>query len=203
MNFPNLLFPSDSATKRWTSLRASPNSVFTLGVLTVRVKDGCMIGGAHRDALLVCYLQHTHSPRATSTSSKCISTESSRPARVLVETLFVGTSETSCFGGLRSTFRERCRSEWLYVDVQISWQAQCFGHGGDCGWSSACSVFVAGSVNRDFWTCGSFSDIALTSRCCLWKLRVALAGLRDVSLDVRNSWQTQRFVDLEEYFVDL
>ena len=35
------------------------------------------------------------------------------------------------------------RSGFIYFDVQISWQAQCFGHGG--------------AVNCDFWTRGSFS----------------------------------------------
>ena len=42
----------------------SPNSVVTLGVLTVGVKDGCLIGGARaRMRLSRCYLQYIHSPR--------------------------------------------------------------------------------------------------------------------------------------------
>ena len=50
----------------------------------------------------------------------------------------------SCFGASKSTFRDRCKgSELFYVEVQLSWQVQHFGHGGDRG----------GAVNRDFWTC--------------------------------------------------
>ena len=46
--------------------------------------------------------------------------------------LFVaGARETLCFCGLTSTFRDRCKgSEW-FTEMQISWQAQRFGHGGD------------------------------------------------------------------------
>ena len=42
--------------------------------------------------------------------------------------LFVaGARETSCFGGPKSTFRDRCeRSERLYFEVQISLQVQHF-----------------------------------------------------------------------------
>ena len=38
----------------------SPNRVFTLGVLTVTVNDGCLIGGAHRRVLLIrCWYIHS------------------------------------------------------------------------------------------------------------------------------------------------
>ena len=44
-----------------------------------------------------------------------------------------------------------------------------------------CSDFLAGAVNRDFWTL----EVLL--------LRSALARLRDVNLDVQISWQAQYF----------
>ena len=49
------------------------------------------------------------------------------------ELLFVaGARETSCFGAPKSTFRDRCKeSEMFDFEVQFSWQAQHFGHGGD------------------------------------------------------------------------
>ena len=48
--------------------------------------------------------------------------------------LFVaGARKTSCFGASKSTFRDsRCQGSALfYFEVQFSWQAQQFGHGGD------------------------------------------------------------------------
>ena len=54
--------------------------------------------------------------------------------------------ETSCFGGPKSRCHDRCKgSERFDVDVQISWQVR--------------SDFVAGAVKRDFWICGSLSEI--------------------------------------------
>ena len=72
-----------------------------------------------------------------------------------------GARETSCFGGLKSTFRDRCRrSEQLDVDVQVLWQAD--------------SDFVAGVVNRYFWTCARFRN---RSRCSTsWSLKCAFRG---------------------------
>ena len=59
--------------------------------------------------------------------------------------------ETSCFGGSRLTFRDRCRIlERLYVDVQISWQARCFGHGDGGGlWHALISC--SGPRLLDMW----------------------------------------------------
>ena len=77
---------------------------------------------------------------------------------------------------------------------------------------------MAGVVNRDFWTCGLFSEIGggleRKLRFGIWMLslevRIALAGLRDVKLEVQISQQAQHFVDLEvqilwqvPYFEDL
>ena len=47
--------------------------------------------------------------------------------------LFVaGAREASCFGAPTSTFRDRCKgSELFYFEMQFSWQAQHFRHGGD------------------------------------------------------------------------
>ena len=67
---------------------------------------------------------------------------------------------------------------------------------------------MTGVVNRDFWTCGSFSEIGGT---LAQKLRFgilmlsleallgqnALAGLRHVNLEMRMSWQAQHFVNLK------
>ena len=49
--------------------------------------------------------------------------------------LFVaGIRETACFGGPKSTFRDRRKgSERCYFDAQISWQLQHFRHGGVFG----------------------------------------------------------------------
>ena len=69
----------------------------------------------------------------------------------------VGAGEALCFGGLKSTFRDRRkRSEQLDLDVQTLWQTQYFGRGGGLPHGAD---FVAGAVNRDFWTCGSFSEV--------------------------------------------
>ena len=50
-------------------------------------------------------------------------------------------------------------------------------------------------MNCDFWTCGPFSEVggSLQRKLCV----TALAGLRDVNLDVQISRQAQYFVDLE------
>ena len=47
--------------------------------------------------------------------------------------LFVASArETSCFGGPKLPFRDRCKgSELFCFDMQFSWQVQHFGHGGD------------------------------------------------------------------------
>ena len=76
-------------------------------------------------------------------------------------------------------------------------------------------------MSRDFWTCGSFSEQVSSESSVLalmmffWKCSccesIALAGLRDVNLDVQMiSWQVQCFVGLEvqfswqgQYLVDL
>ena len=40
-----------------------------------------------------------------------------------------GARESSCFGGPKSTFRDRCKgSELFYFEMQFSWQVQHFGH---------------------------------------------------------------------------
>ena len=95
----------------------------------------------------------------------------------------------------------------FYVDVQISWQVRDFGGG------LPCSHFVTGGVNRDFWTRCLFSKVGgrLKRKLRIWLLlRITLAGLRNVNLDVQISWQAQYFVDLEmqipwqeQHFVDL
>ena len=68
-----------------------PNSVSTLGVPTVRVKDGCFIGGAYRSVRLIrCYLQCIHSPRSLRSAFRLRRlAESGGLARVLFKT---GTS---------------------------------------------------------------------------------------------------------------
>ena len=48
----------------WQSFLVFPPQCVHAGVLTVRGKDGCLIGGAHRRLWPIrCYLQYTHSPR--------------------------------------------------------------------------------------------------------------------------------------------
>ena len=43
-----------------------------------------------------------------------------------------GARETSCFGAPKPNFRDRCKgSEVIYFEMQLSWQVQRFGHGGD------------------------------------------------------------------------
>ena len=66
--------------------------------------------------------------------------------------------------------------------------------------------FLTGAVNRDFSTCGSFSEIggSLARKLCFGILMLslqeaflrqnALAGLRYVNLEVQISWQAQHFV---------
>ena len=82
------------------------------------------------------------------------------------------------------------------------------GYGGDLTRSN----FVTGAVNRDFSTCGSFSDIggslARKLRFGIWMLsleaflrRSAFTELPHVNLEVPISWQAQDFVflyDLED-----
>ena len=128
-----------------------PQTVWThLGVLTVIEKQLCLDRCATRACAANSPLFTVHS--YLSKSSTCISTaqltKSARRRRVLLATplslwcrahfrtwwsLFVaGARETSCFRGPKSTFRDRCKgSELLYFEMQFSWQAQCFGHGGD------------------------------------------------------------------------
>ena len=128
----------------------SPNSVVTKN-LTVRVKAGCPIGGAHiRVRQIRCYLRYIHSPR-----------------------------------DLRSAFRLRsfwCTHFWisLYVadakgnlifwwsKVDFCWQVQEIGAAllrcadfaaGAVLWRWGRSDFVAGEVNRDFWTCGLLAEV--------------------------------------------
>ena len=145
----------------------------------------------------------------TSRSSKCISTAQARRVWWASAGALQG-----CAPGvfdLEITFRGRRKGNL----VLSSWW-----------WSSACPGFVAGAVNRDFWTCGSFSEIGrslernlhfgiLTSSLEMLLLQIALAWLRGVSLSLRGrhanflasaalvnlevkiSWQTQCFVDLE------
>ena len=49
-----------------------------------------------------------------------------------VVTFHAGARETSCFGVPKSAFRDKRKgSERFHVEMQISWQAQHFGHGGD------------------------------------------------------------------------
>ena len=68
-----------------------------------------------------------------------------------------GARETSCLGGPEWTFRDRRKgSERLYLEVQSSWQAQLFGHNGVL---RRASDSVTGAVNRDFSTCGPFSEV--------------------------------------------
>ena len=73
-------------------------------------------------------------------------------------------------------------------------------------WSSARSDFVAGAVSRDLDMWLDFRNrrkprkllfgmLILSLEVLL--LRIALAGLRGVYLDVQISWQAQHFVDLE------
>ena len=58
-----------------------------------------------------------------------------------------GAMETFVFWWSKSTFRDRCRrSEHDFGVGAVHWTL----------WSSAFSDFVAGAVNRDFWTRGSF-----------------------------------------------
>ena len=72
-------------------------------------------------------------------------------------------------------------------------------------WSLARSDFVAGAVNRDLSTCGLLSDIggSLEQKLHFGILMLsleglllgnALAGLRDVNLDVQFLMQAQHFV---------
>ena len=45
-----------------------------------------------------------------------------------------GAREASCFGAPapKSTFRDRCKGPEVFsFEMQFSWQAQHFGHGGD------------------------------------------------------------------------
>ena len=87
---------------------------------------------------------------------------------------------------VKSTCRDRRRrSEQFDVDVQILWQAQCFGHGG-----SLRSDFVAGAVSRDFWICGSFSEIVAGAVLCGgWSAHFVAGAV----LCGPISWQVQSF----------
>ena len=113
------------------------DSVDTLGVLTVvlsysPVSNRGVAPGRPANSLLFT----VHS--CLSKSSKCISTAQARKiwvaavgacrdcALVVMPCTFSDmVVEISCFGGPKSTFRDRCKgSGRLYLEVQISWQAQ-------------------------------------------------------------------------------
>ena len=117
--------------------RYSPNSVVTLGVLTVSAKHRCPIEVLHRRVRLVrYYLQYSHASRNPRSAFRLrLLAKSAWRARVLPATplslwccvhfrtwwsLFMaGTRDTSCFGGPKSTFRDRCKGwERLYFEVQ-------------------------------------------------------------------------------------
>ena len=101
-----------------------------------------------------------------------------------------GARDTSCSGDPKSTFRDRCRrSEGVYVDVQISFQAQYFGHGGGLR-RALISRQVQRAVAFDMWLVfrnrrksrakAAFwhLDILMPSLEVLL-LQIALAGLRE------------------------
>ena len=106
-----------------------------------------------------------------------------------------GARVSTCFGDPKSTFRSRGkRSEQVYFDVQILWQAQYFGH--DVGFRRALISW------QDLWTCGSASEagrslermlrfgiLTLSLEALVLRSQLNLAGLHDVSLDVQTSWQ--------------
>ena len=109
------LAPSEVFYKTTTGARSygsflSTNSVTTLGVLTVRVKARCVIGGVW---LNDSYLQYIHSPRNFQNVIDCPGS--------------MGPALWSCLCTLSDLV-----TWWslLYADVQILRQAQYFGHSG-------------------------------------------------------------------------
>ena len=119
-----------------------PQTVWThLGVLTVVVKQLCL--DRCGSLLFTAYIRASRSRRHAFRLRRLA--KSGWRRRVLVATALslccrahfrtwwslcmAGARETSCFGGPKSTFRDRCKgSERLYFEVQISWQVQHFGH---------------------------------------------------------------------------
>ena len=90
-----------------------PHSASTLGILTVVVKDGCLIEvfiGVSGLFATIC--STVRSPPDLRSAFRLPGlAESGGRERVLFETAL-------------------SLWEWFYVDVPISWQAQCFGYGG-------------------------------------------------------------------------
>ena len=136
-----------SAVGHASSIQYSPNSVAVLGVLTVTVKDGCLIEvlASAGGQLAAFYSTFIHLK-----IFECISTAQARRswwwagAGALQDCALVAvpcalSDLVITFRGWRkgnlvtwwATFRDRCRrSERFYLDVRILWKAQYFGHGG-------------------------------------------------------------------------
>ena len=74
--------------------------------------------------------------------------------------------------------------------MQILWQVEHFGYGGDLRRAN----FVTGAAKRDFWTCGSLSEIGGS---LARKLRFGILMLSLEALLRRNALSGLRHVNLE------
>ena len=119
-------------------LKNPPNCVVALEVLTVGVKRRCLIEVLHRRVRLIhCYLQYIHASRNPRSEFRLRRLAKSDGPRWVLVAPCAFSDPVVTFRGRgkgKLTFRDRCKgSERGYLDVQISWQAQHFGHGGDLG----------------------------------------------------------------------
>ena len=177
------------AWTRWILFKSifaqcSPNTVVTLGVLTVSIKAGCSIGGAHLGVSANSLLSYaTFMPlqifevefrlrRLTETgglgvhSLTVLSLWCRAQFPIWCSLFNAGAGETALVIQSRVFSQQaykigaallRC-ADFVAGAVPWAWR-----------WSSACSDFVAGVVNRDCWTCGSFSEVGdvLSESCAL------------------------------------
>ena len=134
----------DTMHSYWYSHRSdvvsSPISVVTLQVLTAILEAGCLIGGARICLGLAASAGLERVLSSTAHSLWC------RAHFGTWWSLFVAGPKSTCRGRQKMGAVLLRRADFMASAALWRW------------WSPARSHFVAGAVNHDLWTCGSFSE---------------------------------------------
>ena len=163
------------------AVNVSPNSVVTLGILTLRVKGLCVIEVSRgRVRLVRCYFQHFHASRNPRSAFRL---------RMLAESGWL-----SLVLGSRRSAAHFCAWWPLLVTgargkprVPVV-QSRIFVTGARV---STCGLQIRGSLPRKLRFGIWMSSVEAFLR------RNALAGLWHVNLEVPSSWRAQHFVNLK------